>query len=905
MQLRNPRNLGLPLSGILLLLAALDVTGEVSVRVRSNGARVDISWPAALTNAAQEVFYPEFRIEVSPGAKRPQWQAVSPVLRGMPGRSGTNLSYSMETSPQRQQFFRVVVNPDVHARKPLVSTAEEVFGYKAVFDDALADLGRFSVDEFATNAAAVEYLPQLTWDPTTAQYWAEFDSTDFHEAEYGGDMFRQKIPYNYHLNEDEFGILKTNGFVVCERMGSPTFGDAYYRLFNADLPVFVTCDSILHAWHRSFSALLEESEELFCHELLAQLLSVSHENLSRIWQYSKDSALRDSIQDADYLLTVARSLLAGQQLSSMLGTQDTNVARTLADIEGETPKQVEIFGSQRVMDFSQFKARGHYDASERLRRYFRTVMWLGRADLRLETFEPNRENDARQFGTVVVLKYAVPLNLLDTFERFTSSFFGHADGLTLTQLHQLFVAFGMWTSSGEPELPDQQSLTNLHTTILSGTLGLQDIGSYAVYSPFGPEQVRLARSFSLFGQKFTPDSWAMSQVVFDRVLWDETDPATIFGKVLRRKPSCLDVAYSVLGNNQVVPELVERIKSTNGVPFRDGYPYQHNLEAVRRTLEAQAPNAWKDNVATAWLDALRSLSVPTVAPEYPEAMRTRAWAMKNLNTQLASWTERRHDIILYAKQSYTEPLGCSYPAGFLEPRPEFFGKMRALAQLTAGAISTMPAQGTVYLPPRTPGTWQTARFDLALVKSNQLAFLANFSARMQSLKGIAEKELAQQPLTAEETGLFENLIERTIDYVGERRWNGWYPGLFYTNYPGLDGYSRPLNLEPDPGCDVWDPLVTDIHTDWPDAVVGDPGAVIHDAVGNPHMLLIAIDNGPDRTMYAGPVLSHYEFELPGETRLSDAEWKTQLQSTDKPSSPNWTKSYLVPGTIQIIGGYAQ
>src|SRR5713226_1729729 len=81
----------------------------------------------------------------------------------------------------------------------------------------------------------------------------------------------------------------------------------------------------------------------------------------------------------------------------------------------------------------------------------------------------------------------------------------------------------------------------------------------------------------------------------------------VAGKVIRRKPSCLDAAFAVLGNNQVVPELVARMTNENGVPFRDGphLPYQHNLLAVRQTIDGQNPAIWTDNIYTAWLGALR------------------------------------------------------------------------------------------------------------------------------------------------------------------------------------------------------------------------------------------------------------------------------------------------------------
>ena len=66
---------------------------------------------------------------------------------------------------------------------------------------------------------------------------------------------------------------------------------------------------------------------------------------------------------------------------SLLG-QDARVAETLADIKAEQLKEVPDFmGFCRMVDFSQFKVRGHYTHTERLGRYFQCVMWLGRIDV--------------------------------------------------------------------------------------------------------------------------------------------------------------------------------------------------------------------------------------------------------------------------------------------------------------------------------------------------------------------------------------------------------------------------------------------------------------------------------------------------------------------------------------------
>jgi hypothetical protein len=64
-------------------------------------------------------------------------------------------------------------------------------------------------------------------------------------------------------------------------------------------------------------------------------------------------------------------------------------------------------------------------------------------------------------------------------------------------------------------------------------------------------------------------------------------------------------------------------------------------------------------------------------------------------------------------------------------------------------------------------------------------------------------------------------------------------------------------------------------------------------VGNVDLLMIAVDNGSDKMVYAGPVLSHYEFEMPEMARKSDSEWQQDVESNSLPPRPDWTKSYLI------------
>jgi len=137
-----------------------------------------------------------------------------------------------------------------------------------------------------------------------------------------------------------------------------------------------------------------------------------------------------------------------------------------------------------------------------------------------------------------------------------------------------------------------------------------------------------------------------------------------------------------------------------------------------------------------------------------------------------------------------------------------------------------------------------------------------------------------------EVRFLKNVIEESHG-SGSTRYLGWYPTLFYGS-------------REDSG--KWDPLIADVHTDTPDQIAGDPGCVLHQAVGNVHTMLVAVDRGDSVMCYGGPVLSHYEFTCPINERKNDAEWRDILRST-APPHPRWTQSFLVPGTNAQAAAY--
>ena len=138
-------------------------------------------------------------------------------------------------------------------------------GFTAAFEEEVRKVGQITPDEFGRRfAGKARYLPKISWDPTTAKYWDRF-TLDPNDPK-AMTPIRNITPgaaahlYDFRLQDKELAVLKDRGFVVSERLGSHSFTDLYYRIYVRDLPVFVSSDSLLHAWHRYFDRLLESLE---------------------------------------------------------------------------------------------------------------------------------------------------------------------------------------------------------------------------------------------------------------------------------------------------------------------------------------------------------------------------------------------------------------------------------------------------------------------------------------------------------------------------------------------------------------------------------------------------------------------------------------------------------------------
>jgi hypothetical protein len=814
--------------------------------------------------------YPEYTVLRSTNLQT--WESVAGPVSGGAGVSDELLRCAVPMAGERA-FYRVVAN--VKLASPDARLGNAIYGYGTEFGRQIQQVGQLPLNDFVSLYTPTNvYLQQISFDPTTVDYWNSFN-------------------LHFPLNTNELAVFQTNGFVASGRLGTYSFADSFYKVFTADLPVFFSCDAALHAWHRSYGTMLEELEETYLAPTLQSVIEGMSGQVSSLSFQSSGTALDDGVWYADYFLAVARSLITGTNYYGSLG-QNADIQATLTAISNQLPAtSITLFDTNRIVDCSQFTVRGHYETSQRLQRYFRAMMWCGLIDFRF-TGSTN-DNSLRELSGAVamhlLMKNSGQFTNWQKIDNVVQMFVGLPDSMNFAQLSDLMTAANIQSPAS---LPNTASLANLQSQIMSGQIGVQNIQSGYFFSPWSRQQIKLPRSFTTLSQRFVLDAWAMNQCVFDRIIWDTNGIPGFEDKVMRRVPSALDIAFSVLGNDQTVPQIASRIANTNGLPWRDGYPYQHNLTAVRRVIDAQDPSVWTNNIYFYWLACLRELSAPTTDPAYPDAMRTPAWAMKTLNTQLASWTELRHDTVLYVKQPYTGQVLCSYPDGFIEPRVDFWDRMRDMALRTKDLMATLPNTGQFVFEPNDPYDTPFTN-SIGSIYTNRLQFLDNFATQMTTLRDISAKELSRQPLTSNEVFFIQSLIENPSQYGSVRSYSGWYPHIFYYNARALRSLISP--------CDMWDALVTDVQTDPTDVFVGDPGCILHEGVGNINLLAIAVNWGTnDDAVYAGPVMSHYEFELGPTTRETDSQWKTDARAGNLPPQPDWTDSYLIPGTFTFPPG---
>ena len=618
------------------------------------------------------------------------------------------------------------------------------------------------------------------------------------------------------LSESELPSLSKNGFVISTTKRYPTFAYGYKTIYAADLPVYISADSILHAVHRGFDQNLASIETSQLSPELSSLLASMRAALS-----AQASGLPgDVAADLDLFLAVGAALLDGQAPTAKAGG-DAAAMKALYDgaSKGAGQADIKLFGVGRIYDFSQFTPRGHYTKSPALERYFRAMIWFGRTDLRfLEPDEQGRlQFRKRQVLAAVAMRQLLDSSTLASFDAIDTTigaFVGEHDAMTLHQVDDLLSTLGAKDLAGVDALPDE----TIANAITRGGFGAQRISSQIMING-GGATLPFSAVFQLFGQRYTVDSHVFSNVVYDRVS---------NGATYRMMPDPLDVAYAAMGNDSAASLLAPQLQT---------YGYAPDLESMRILVDAHGDTYWNGSLGTQWMSAIRALS-PGAGDnpnKLPAAMKTEAWGRRVLSAQLASWAELRHDTILYTKQSYTGGAGCVFPDAYVDPYPEVFARLGEMAQrggLLAQSLADVKLRGHL------------------------VASYARVGTAVARLEGMAKKQQAGETFSDDDLAFVNQAVSTTPKGCADESAHGWYPDLF--PYP-----DDSLSVEP---------TIADVHTQPTDESGNPVGRVLHVGTGLPRLMVVTVDTCQGPRAYAGLASTYAENVTENYERLTDDKW---------------------------------
>ncbi len=681
------------------------------------------------------------------------------------------------------------------------------------------------------------YAPAFAaYQPVAVDIPAQFNGGDYGlPVDLGGVQYASQIEFS----DAQRQLLSQNGFVVLPPR--PGQYQEFYQIYEYgrydSQPVFITTDSVYHVYHLLFDKMLRDLER---DSFIATLNSLTSSMLNA--SYGQYSTLKGTPLEEPARRNVAFFAVAAQ----LLGLPDA-VPAEVADLVNAEVALINGAGGPQVSpiwdrddlppdeklieDYSQYIPRGHYTRSEELKKYFRAMMWYGRLTYRLrDEFETRRALLMTQVLRTATAPDGTPATTLwqNIYEP-TVFIVGKADDLS-------FFEYGALMDSVFGENPDPASFADEAKFAAfmeaAKTLPPPQVNSMWVWIWEDTEQA--TKGFRFMGQRFTLDAYVFGQVIWRKV-GTETNP--------RGLPKGLDF-LAAMGSDEAYSILKDM--------GEDQYAnYETQMAKVRTEVSALGTDSWTQNLYWNWLYSFQPLLTPKDG-RYPAFMQTQAWTRKELQTVLGSWTELKHDTILYAKQVIAEMGGGGPdqepPHSFVEPNPEAYARLLALASMTRDGLAQ--------------------RGLLSNLTGNNLE---NLISELQFLQRISEAELNGREISSD-------------DY-----WHMYYWG-------GVLEQFTLAAADPEPGVD-W-PILEDqkaaLIADVATGLASDGTlAALEEAIGQPTTIYVVLPGQPIR-LATGAVYSYYEFPVAVTNRMTDEQWQGMVEAGANPPMPDWTNLFIAP-----------
>ena len=654
--------------------------------------------------------------------------------------------------------------------------------------------------------------------------------------------------------------------------------------------VLITNDLLLHAYHRLFENSLKYYEETQARNTIAELsyklaekfeglslnennwelkeiyeflaaywtipaiLTPDVEDLKKQWEYGLREDMNDEELDA-FIMQRANTYADNFEKRHPKSKYATAIVDTVKDILDAasyrwndhlilafSPDYIE--DHQILQNYTMYQPRSHYTDSNWLKTYFMAAKWLMR-----EKFYYWDENLVKAALVMASQLDNSELVKMGQFSDMIENLVWTDDDLTLNWLmdwakkNNLTTPEKVLTSLTKENIEDLSDL--VHQRIASS----QYLVSYT-WEVSESEWKTMTDWFVFFGEKFTLDGY-----LFDlNTAWSTQDE-------FLNKPNIQTALMvpDILEWNSLANELVKlRLKTKNEawlVTDRQLADYDDvKAKSIEKVTEALKDSKVVNNIYHRWLNALGRL-VSKVDENAPYFKQSRAYALKNIVTYLWSYTELKHDTLLYVKQPMMAELGwggmwdCEIvveapalpvPKWYIEADIDLIDELLKLTNETKKYYDDTAYQNLY----------------------NQ------FETILERLKTMVQKEMKNEKISDED---FEWM--RHLDWV-----------LFSIVEPIKADYSDPTNKE-NRGS-----LIADIFT-------SEKNNVLYEAIGRPALMYLMVNDTNGARVVVWPVFTHYEFytneapiNTPSSTRFTDEDWQDSYDEITKWDLNYWNDS---------------
>ena len=671
---------------------------------------------------------------------------------------------------------------------------------------------------------------------------------------------------------------------------------------NPASSILITNDLLLHSYHKLFDNTLKFYEQTISRDTVKELSQNLFDKFSNLAKSESDPDLKETYEFLAAYWSIPATILVekedleiephfdeakwewiewtvkdDEELRNLIRENAKKYISKLDSADQELMNKVleQIFAAKDIIpdpflmsyspdfiaingimqDYTQFAPRSHYTDNAELKTYFMAMKWLMRE--KFYFWDDKLTNAA--LVMVSNISNEDTAKLWELSEKI-KKLIGWDDDLTLESLTA-------WMK--ENNFTSPESILNISEEKKSELFKLvpqkiqsTDYRTTAIMVKDSEEAKDMTAGFVFFGEKFTIDSY-----LFDLTTAGSAEEEYAY---MPNMQTAL-IVPDVLENNSDAAEMVDlwmnvRIVKEDVLEDKDFTQYSSYNKVKEAAVEKLKKELWTttimDTVYHKWIDMLGYL-INEAEENAPYFKLDPVYRLKNLVTYMGSYTELKHDTLLYVKQNYAEMWWGGEWDCSIEVDPPLLPVPKWYIEADIDVLNKL-----IELNNET-------KSDFSELDDYILNNFVEFDTFLNHIKSILVQQMNNEVISDED---FEWM--RTA-----------YDKLSQITFPLADWVTQK---------EMRAALIADIFT-------SEGWNPLYEAVGRPALMLVMIDDINGKRIARGPIFTHYEFYDSDEvvdangSRLNDIQWQaaydgltwSQLKSALSTLSKNLNKGLKV------------